>query len=89
MALRFDRISVYPAGATAAQTAGEAAIRARFIASEFTGASVLSFFRLEDGTLLQVVAHLSGPTPQAFTKDELYELSFNPQDVIPFIERAA
>ncbi len=89
VALRFDRISVRPVGAAAADTAGEAAIRARFIASEFTGASVLSFFRLEDGTLLQVVAHLSGPAPQAFTKDELYELSFNPQDVIPFIERAA
>ncbi|MCR4268066.1 ABC transporter ATP-binding protein [Nitratireductor sp. ZSWI3] len=86
IALRFDRISVAPAGKGAA---GGASIPARFIASEFTGASVLSFFRLDDGTLLQVVAHLSGPAPRSFTKDELYDLSFNPQDVIPFTERAA
>ncbi|WP_346772367.1 ABC transporter ATP-binding protein [Chelativorans sp. AA-79] len=84
VALRFDRVAVKQAG-----NASAVSLPARFIASEFTGATVLSFFRMEDGALLQVVAHLSGPQPPSFTKDELYDLTFDPEDVIPFLERAA
>ncbi|WP_048645737.1 ABC transporter ATP-binding protein [Nitratireductor soli] len=86
VALRFDRIFV---GSADAGEAPEASISARFIASEFNGSSVLSFFRAEDGTLLQVVAHLSGPPPESFEEGALYNLAFNPQDIIPFIKRAA
>lgn len=84
LALRFDRIKVVPeAGAT------QPGLTARFITSEFTGSSVLSFFRAEDGSLLQVVSHLSGPQPETYAEGELYRLTFNPDDVIPYSERAA
>ncbi|MDF1601785.1 ABC transporter ATP-binding protein [Mesorhizobium sp. YIM 152430] len=84
VALRFDRISVRPAN-----SAGNAALRARFITSEFTGSSVLSFFRTEDGQLMQVVSHLSGPVPETYAADEVYSLVFDPAEIVPFFERAA
>jgi ABC-type Fe3+/spermidine/putrescine transport system ATPase subunit len=86
VALRFDRISVVPVDGG---DAPKASIPARFVASEFTGSSVLSFFRMEDGTLFQVVTHMSGPPPQNFETGALYRLAFDPQEIIPFTERAA
>ncbi|WP_159588335.1 ABC transporter ATP-binding protein [Chelativorans xinjiangense] len=86
VALRFDRISVVAADAAEPL---DAVIPARFVASEFNGSSVLSFFRMDDGTLLQVVAHLSGPPPRSFESGALYKLAFDPRDVISFTERAA
>lgn len=86
-ALRFDRISVVPVDDGSA--APDVSIAARFIASEFTGSSVISFFRMEDGALLQVVSRMSDRPPQGFVKGALYHLAFDPLDVIAFTERAA
>lgn len=81
VALRYDRIAARPLVATDTSVPG---ILARFITSEFTGASILSFFRSVDGELLQVVTHLSGPQPDVLEVNRDYHLSFDPNDAILF-----
>ena len=86
LAFRFDKISVRRDGA---ESPDLITLPARFIASEFTGSSVLSFFRTSGGELLQVVTHLSGPPPRQLETGELYHLTFNPNDTISYLKRAA
>jgi len=86
VAVRFDRFSVL------SQSPADrpmAAVEARFIASEFTGASIISFFRSDDSQLLQVVSHLSGPEPETYRTGGTYWLSFNPGDAIIYSREAA
>ncbi|MFD2239383.1 ABC transporter ATP-binding protein [Aureimonas populi] len=83
VALRFDRIRVLPAAS------GAEGIPARFVASEFTGASTLSFFRTGDGALLQVVAPVGTALPEPYAEGEPYLLAFDSDLAIPFLERAA
>jgi len=86
VAVRFDRFKVR---ASSSPDGREAAVEARFIASEFTGALVLSFFRTGDGELLQVVTHLSGPEPETYETGKDYRLAFDPNDAIVYSGGAA
>ena len=86
VAVRFDRFTVRPSGAAGG---AEAFVEARFIASEFTGALFLSFFRSNDGQLLQVVTHMSGPEPEMYETGKDYRLAFDPNDAIVYSGEAA
>ena len=81
IALRFDRLSVKPESVADGRAA---AVPARFITSEFTGASVMSFFRTQEGQLLQVVTHLSGPEPETYEPGRTYQITFDPNEAIVF-----
>lgn len=81
-AVRYDRIEVRPAGA--GPSADEVHVEATFVASEYTGASVTSFFALDAGGMVEVEAHLSHRAPPAYTERQRYGLVWRPQDAIVF-----
>ncbi len=71
-AVRHDRIEVRPADARAADD--EIRLEGTFVASEYTGASLISFFSLGDGRVLEVEAHLSHRAPDAYAPQARYGL---------------
>lgn len=71
-AIRFDRISVQEAGRATARD--EVAVAGTFIASEYTGASVNSFFTLDDGRVFEVETHLSHRKPETYEPRARYGL---------------
>jgi putative spermidine/putrescine transport system ATP-binding protein len=73
-AIRQDLISVVPgAGASAAEGA---LLSATFVASEYSGPAVTSFFRLPSGALVTVEDHLSHREPQTFEQGRSYGLTW-------------
>jgi putative spermidine/putrescine transport system ATP-binding protein len=72
--VRYDRIFV------AAQPAGEApdlvSVPAAFVTSEYTGPTVLSFFRAADGQIVEVETHLGDGAPPRYEIGEPYTLSW-------------
>ncbi|GGC80750.1 ABC transporter ATP-binding protein [Chelatococcus reniformis] len=81
-AVRHDRIEVRPPAAPAG--ADEVRIEGAFVASEYTGATQLSFFRLDDGRLVEVEAHLSHRSPAAYGADERYGLVWKRRDALVY-----
>lgn len=75
IAVRFDQIDVSPPGAV---PDGRPHLAAQYLTGEFNGPTALSFFRAEDGTLLQVVDHLSTPRLPELTEGARYDLHFAP-----------
>ncbi|GGD98871.1 polyamine-transporting ATPase [Aureimonas endophytica] len=73
-AIRHDRISVREAGA--APGPDEVQVPAKFIASEYGGASVLSFFALDNGQIVEVEEHLSLGEPRRLEADRPYGLAW-------------
>ena len=71
-AVRYDRVEVRPASVPAA--VDEIRIEGAFIASEYSGSSVNSFFSLEDGRVFEVEAHLSHRSPEVYAPRERYGL---------------
>ena len=71
-AVRYDRIEVRPAPAETAPD--EVAIEGTFVTSEYTGASVLSFFSLADGRVVEVEDHLSHRAPPTYAPQQRYGL---------------
>ncbi len=86
VSIRFDRIRVAEAG----QAPGDAVVLpARFITAEFNGPTILSFFKAQDGELIQVLDHLSDPRLPDLTEGRDYALCFSPEDAILYPGRAA
>lgn len=81
-AIRYDRIDVRPADATPAP--GEVRIEAAYVAGEYTGATVLSFFALDDGRMIEVEAHLSHRAPPSYREGERYGLFWKSDDALLF-----
>lgn len=79
-AVRYDRISVLPAGAG---TDGPR-VAARFLTSEYLGSSIIDFFEAEDGQVIEVEHHLSLGAPQSFELRQEYLLTWNPEQAIVF-----
>jgi len=80
--VRYDRIAVRdPAAAPAAD---EVRIEGAFVASEYTGASVLSFFALPDGRLVEVEDHLSHRAPPSYEPQRRYGLVWKRDDALLF-----
>ena len=55
-----------------------------FLASEYTGASVLSFFRLDDGQIVEVEDHLSLRAPPSYAEKQRYSLVWKVRDALVF-----
>ena len=81
-AIRYDRIAVEPL--KVAGESGDASVEGTFVASEYTGATVISFFALDDGGLVEVEAHLSHRPPPRYEERQRYKLIWKPQDAIVF-----
>jgi len=73
-AIRHDRIDVRPSDAVVA--ADEVHLPARFITSEYGGASILSFFALDNGQIVEVEEHLSLGAPRSLVPDGRYGLAW-------------
>ncbi len=84
-AVRYDRMRAL---APTADPQGPA-IKARFIASEYLGSSMMNFFEAEDGHVIELEHHLSLGTPQSFEARQEYLLTWNPEQAIVFGREAA
>jgi ABC-type Fe3+/spermidine/putrescine transport system ATPase subunit len=72
--VRYDKITVRTASAPNA--ADEIAVPGVFIASEYTGPTLLSFFRLASGQVVEVETHLGHQAPPDYAPDETYYLTW-------------
>ncbi|WP_416369415.1 ABC transporter ATP-binding protein [Tritonibacter mobilis] len=81
IAVRFDQIDV-----SAKEQSPDARphLQARFLTGEFNGPTALFFFRAKDGTLLQIIDHLSQPRLPDLVEGENYDLHFAPDAVRQF-----
>ena len=84
-AVRYDRMRALPVSADAAGPA----IKARFVASEYLGSSMMNFFEAEDGHVIEMEHHLSLGTPQTFEARQDYLLTWNPEQAIVFGREAS
>jgi putative spermidine/putrescine transport system ATP-binding protein len=85
-ALRQDLIRVEPAWGHL--PAREPRLPATFVASEYSGPSVASFFRLRSGAVVTVEDHLSHRDPQVFEQGRSYDLTWHPEDALVLSRRA-
>ncbi|OLP50621.1 ABC transporter ATP-binding protein [Allorhizobium taibaishanense] len=81
-AIRHDRIAIRPTGTGLG--GDEAAIEAQFLAEEYTGSAVYSFFTTEDGTLLEVETHLSKDTRPVLEPQGRYALVWNKEHALVY-----
>lgn len=81
-AIRYDRIAIRPMGIKA--DADEEKVEGMFVASEYSGSSVNSFFSLDDGKLFEVESHLSRAAPEALTPRERYSLVWKKGDALVY-----
>ncbi len=79
-AIRQDLIAVRPVDAPA--TGEEGRLAAHFVASEYSGPSVTSFFRLPSGTMVTVEDHLSRREPRSFEPGRPYGLVWRATDAL-------
>lgn len=81
LAVRFDKIDVCnPADVPEAHDHFDAT----YVTGEFNGPFSLSFFRISDGSLIQVVDHLSDPRLPELKEGQTYTLHFPPEAAVLF-----
>jgi putative spermidine/putrescine transport system ATP-binding protein len=85
-ALRHDLIVVRPADTRPAR--GEGRLAATFIASEYSGPAITSFFRVAGGGIVTVDAHLSHREPQTFEAGRDYGLFWKADDALILPQQA-
>lgn len=81
-AIRYDRVSIRPQGMSPA--GDEVSIEGSFVASEYSGAAINSFFALDDGRVFEVETHLSHSTPEAYKEKGRYALAWKREDALVF-----
>lgn len=81
-AIRYDRVGIRPAGTAA--SGSEIGIEGTFVASEYTGSAVTSFFRLDDGKIFEVETHLSRAEPESYTPNGRYGLFWSKDDALVY-----
>jgi ABC-type Fe3+/spermidine/putrescine transport system ATPase subunit len=74
--VRHDRIAV--SQRSAAKNPDLVSVPAAFVASEYTGPALLSFFRLEGGQIVEVETRLGDREPPKYEPEEAYTLSWPP-----------
>ena len=84
-AVRYDRVRVLAADAPHTGPG----LRARFVASEYLGSSVMNFFEAEGHHVLEVEHHLSLGAPETYVARQDYLLTWNPEQAIVFGREAA
>jgi ABC-type Fe3+/spermidine/putrescine transport system ATPase subunit len=80
--IRYDRIEVRPDDAPTGTD--EVRLDGTFVASEYTGASVLSFFALPGGRMIEVEDHLSHRAPPSYRSQARYGLVWKRGDALLF-----
>ena len=78
--MRYDRVKVLPAGASAEGPS----LKATYIASEYLGSSVMNFFDAGGGHLIEMEHHLSLGAPDTYEPRQDYLLTWNPEQAIVF-----
>ncbi len=81
-AIRYDRVSVRPRDAAIGED--EIRIEANFVASEYSGAAVNSFFALDDGRVFEVESHLSHAAPETYAEQGRYALVWKREDALVY-----
>jgi putative spermidine/putrescine transport system ATP-binding protein len=81
-AIRYDRVSVRPGDAVAADD--EVRIDGTFVASEYSGSAINSFFALDDGRVFEVEAHLSRSVPETYAEHGRYALVWKREDALVY-----
>lgn len=81
-AIRHDHVAIRPFDA--AISTEEIRIDGDFIASEYSGAAINSFFALDDGRVFEVESHLSHSRPPAFVEKSRYALVWKKEDALVF-----
>ncbi|SFJ13601.1 ABC transporter ATP-binding protein [Celeribacter neptunius] len=81
IAVRFDQIDVCAEGQV---PEGRLTLGAKYLTGEFNGPTALSFFRADDGTLLQIIDHLSQPRLPQLDEGARYALHFAPDALRQF-----
>lgn len=81
-AIRYDRVSIRPLGMRPA--GDEVSIEGSFVASEYSGAAINSFFALDDGRVFEVETHLSHSAPDAYEEKRRYALAWKREDALVF-----
>ncbi len=85
-AVRQDLITVLPQASSL--PSARASLPATFVASEFSGPAVTSFFRLPGGAVVTVEAHRSHREPQPFEPGGTYDLTWKTEDALLLPRRA-
>lgn len=62
----------------------EIRIEANFVASEYSGAAVNSFFALDDGRVFEVESHLSHAAPETYAEQGRYALVWKREDALVY-----
>jgi putative spermidine/putrescine transport system ATP-binding protein len=81
-AIRYDRVAIRPLGSPVA--ADEVKIEGTFVASEYTGSAINSFFSLDDGKVFEVESHLSQVAPETYEPHGRYSLVWNKGDALVY-----
>ena len=81
-AIRQDLIGIKPEAAGVA--AGEAGVRALYLASEYTGAAYMYFFKTADGRIVEVENHLSHREAESLDPGTSYMLAWKAADGLVF-----
>nr|WP_267972555.1 ABC transporter ATP-binding protein [Allorhizobium ampelinum] len=81
-AIRHDRISIRPV--IAERGSDEVAIEASFLAEEYTGSAVYSFFSADDGSVFEVETHLSKDARPILEPQTRYALVWNKEHALVY-----
>jgi ABC-type Fe3+/spermidine/putrescine transport system ATPase subunit len=81
--IRHDRVSIRPDDAEIADD--EVRIEGWFVASEYSGSAINSFFTLADGRIFEVETHLSHAAPEVYEERSRYSLVWKREDAIGFV----
>ncbi|UFW67866.1 ABC transporter ATP-binding protein (plasmid) [Rhizobium laguerreae] len=81
-AIRYDRVAIRPAEAPVADD--EVKLEATFVADEYSGAAINSFFSLDDGRVFEVESHLSQSLPPACRPQSRYALVWKRRDALVY-----
>lgn len=82
-AVRYDRISIRPVNQQS--ETDDVRIEGTFIASEYSGAAVNSFFTLDDGRVVEVESHLSRSAPGTCISQHRYALVWKSKDTLVYV----
>lgn len=82
-AIRYDRITIRNGGAAAADD--EVKIEATFVADEYSGSAINSYFSLENGDVFEVETHLSKSAPPACVPHARYSLIWKRRDALVYV----
>ncbi len=79
-AVGYDRMRVLPLSSSA----DGPKLKATFVASEYLGSSIMNFFEVDGGGVVEMEHHLSLGAPETYAPKQDYLLTWNPEHAIVF-----